>query len=784
MKAIALSLLGLTLAGCLLDDPLHPGEPELGESTAELTGTANPVDCGYADGRTCKSTQPLGHNVRDVVKWDPCFGGNFTWTAIVSLELDWDRACVGGIATAGKTGGCSAGTKLEGDAIFSGAASGAVTLSVATDGSIPSPGITSLTATCDEPLYVGVFRASAAGAGQQFVEGVDWNVFNIAWSYRSSHGQRLSQLEAWYDTDGTTRFDGVFVPGSGGYGLNAGMTLAQLRAQKDANHANGMELSDVDALQTANGVAYVGVWRAGTRVQEIYDGPVANFWAWSTPYTNQGYQPTIVESYYDARNVHRYTVVMTLTPGSSGWTSAVGLEYGAFAREWRKYRDQGWQLSQLETHVKNGVRYYDGFFLPGSADEDFVPGARAGEFYPALTRNTGAGLELIDFDRAKLGRTTTDPLREERLARTEYPVVSPVWMAEAMQAFWTAFGADPIGFTVALMKDGRLIGASSFGNAQTDADGGAVRMTPNAQWDYLSVSKFITTLAAAKVAEEQEIDIANTLLIPAIASKLGITVPVTSNPKDFWHITVKQAMNHTSNLKDGGCPQTPGAGWPLSEGGTTSPGPSMQNPTGSGPYNYSGFDACFLRMWVEVKTGMDFERYIDTHVFRPNGIHNLDCDIDPEKVQVMQYRDPFDNGPGTKDPDAPYCAPAGFKGTPLQMLQILQAVRTPGKLFGLPMLIEMRGSSTNPGDEWTFYQTAGVWPTTYGYSMTGGRSGMRTHIAQFPNQPFSGLSPFSVYGYHSGVDAVFFTNSSGLDGGPQADGVMAQWLSMAADPNP
>jgi CubicO group peptidase (beta-lactamase class C family) len=355
-------------------------------------------------------------------------------------------------------------------------------------------------------------------------------------------------------------------------------------------------------------------------------------------------------------------------------------------------------------------------------------------------------------------------------------VVSPVWMAQAENYFYSTWGREPIGYTVALMKDGRLLGASSVGYAKSSADG-SVRLTNDAQWDFLSDSKWITSLAAAKVAEEQGVNINTNLLVKDIAPQLGLTWQNTGSTTDFWHITNRQAMTHTSNLYDGGCDNGP-----LPSNWDVPPGPALQKPGGSGWYSYSGYDACMLRVWVEVRTGMPFERYVDTHLFRPNGIHDLDCLKDSDKTEVLQYMQPGDTNPGRSEPNT-YCAAAGFKGSPLQMLQILQMARVPGRVLGQSMLDSMRVGTTNAGDEWTFYQSAfdvdnNGMPDAFGYSMTGGRLGMVTHIAQFPTNPFDGSAPFTTAAYASGIDAVFFTNS-----GP-GSGYLVQWSSMQADPNP
>lgn len=781
---IALPLV-LALAGCTELDGAEPdvadvgtvdrGAADLGAASAALTSTGlNPIECGHDNGRRCEGESPVPHNRSHQVTWDPCYGGKFKWVASGSFETNFDRMCIGGVATAGSSGSCSAGTQLNGTGPWSGVADGAITISIATDVSVNSTGLDSLVATCDEPLFTGVFRPRSGLTEQYVVTDKTWNQFIQEIDERVDDGQRLSQVELWYGSDGNARFDGVFVPGSGGYGFNAGMTLQQLRDQEAANALNGMELSDIEVQQTGGSVVYIGVWRAGTRAQEIYDGPVDQFWTWNNTWSSQGYQPTIVESYY-VGSTHHYTVVVTKTPGQSGWWATVGVEYPYFASEWKKHRDLNRRLIQLETHVVNGIRKYDGFFVPGTGAEDFIPGSRWEQFDEAFDRNTTAGLELIDFDRHKLGLSPTDAKREEVPVRTDYPVVSPVWMAEAEKYFQDTWSAAPVGYTVALMQDGELLGATSAGHAQSPADGN-IRMTPEAQWDYLSVSKWITTLAAAKVLEEYPIDPHTAKILAWIDDRLGLTYISTNDPDDYWHITVWDAMTHRSNMINGGCGEagTAGGGMDPSKW-TIPPGPAQMNGP-RGTFNYSGFNHCMLRVWVEEVTGMPFERYLDLKVFRPMGIHNLDCKKDPEKVEVYVYDEPGDTGPGFSIPNT-YCNAGGFRGNVFEMLKLMQGVRHPGLALDTDSLADMRN------DEWTLFKstfdTDGVpGADAWGYSMTGGTGGMATHIAQFKDNPTSGTNPWTVNSYTHGLDAVFFTNS-----GPGA-GYLAQWRSVRADPTP
>ena len=91
---------------------------------------------------------PLPSSVTDSVIWNPCSGRGFTWQAVGQFEQTYDRACVGGVATAGIFGLCLGGTELNGSGPWTGSETGPSVLSIATDGSVSSDGITSIIAVC------------------------------------------------------------------------------------------------------------------------------------------------------------------------------------------------------------------------------------------------------------------------------------------------------------------------------------------------------------------------------------------------------------------------------------------------------------------------------------------------------------------------------------------------------------------------------------------------------------------------------------------------------------
>ena len=190
-----------------------------------------------------------------------------------------------------------------------------------------------------------------------------------------------------------------------------------------------------------------------------------------------------------------------------------------------------------------------------------------------------------------------------------------------------------MGYTIAAMREGRLLGATSVGNAAAYQNNPAasVVMTPDAQWDWLGMTKAVTAVAALKVADTKGISLSAPIL-PYIASRLSGSGIGTSGSNNLWNITILQAMTQTSNLGSGGCDGGPGT-W---ESAIT---PSLLNGP-LGQYSDSGYNACLLRLFVEQASGSDFPTYLDSALFRPMGIHNLDCLKDSEKAQVLAYDQP------------------------------------------------------------------------------------------------------------------------------------------------
>lgn len=745
-----MGLTALVMVGCTA--PAPEDEPD------GLSSPRDSIDCGFLHGRQCKSKGPLANMVHARTLWDPCYGGEFSWTAVVDFEQGHDFLCVGGEAT---PSGCTRGGKLTGDTTYTGRADGRIAVEILTNGSIQSKGIVKLTATCDEPLFTAVWAPSATAHSQKLYRGLDWTQLNDKIVELASQNMQLTKIELWYpDLDsGYAYFDAIFDVGSGG-GLDAGLTYAELQKLRISNAKQGLIISDVEAQQTRNGVVYVAVFKSGSATQQMYDGTASGFEAWAAPYLDDDYEVTTFESYQVADGgAHGTQYMMAVLSRSGGskntageWAVGLDLEYPSFAKAWKAHRAAGRTLSRLETRLVDGVRKYDGVFQKSANAKDFAPSTRWQQFSDQLEANRQSGWALVDLDRVKYGYVSYAPMAEELPVVNEYPAADPEWTARA-EAFMHP-PSQPVagGYTLALSRDGELLGATSSGNT---GDPNKL-LTPDAHWDYLSISKTLTGMAALKLAEQKGWNIHTTKIMPFIQSRLDpAKIGQPGAGWDLWDISIWDALTHNSKLIAEGC----------NEPGSEKDIIVAANINVSAADGYSGANPCMLRLLIEETSGHTFEDYVRKNITVPVGIHDMDCVKDPEHVEVLDY--PIAMG----QPGAPgtafsivndQCSAGGFKGTAMALLSIFEGMRNPGVLSEAS-LAEFRAASM------TFYP--GLENNVWRSAMRGGVGAGSTWIVQFPEDPFNNTSANmgTTAAWHHGVSVVLFGNFAGMGAPPLVD---------------
>jgi CubicO group peptidase (beta-lactamase class C family) len=684
-------------------------------TTASTLGVDYLLSCDATGGRGCRTVLGLPRMRTEAVRWDPCYGGGYRWTAQTMLQASYDRVCVGGTASAYSGGGCSAGTELTGNGTFNGTGSGATTVSLATGYSGSSQGLVSLTATCTDAIHTGVFR-QGTGA-QHFLTGRTWTQLDADLASEQTDGYRLARIERYYDEPGTPRFDALFEEAGGGWAVVPDLTYAQLDAKRA--ELTTLDLVDVEAYHNGSGIRYLGVWREGSRNQDLYNGGEAGFTTWLGTAFAAGYQMIDLEVYFSATGVKQYTATANRV-GAPGMKIEVNKRWPELMELWEQHSDTGWRLIDLEAYTIGGVRYYDGVFVPGSGAHDVIGGARPQEFGAARMGHAANGRRLVDIDRLEGEWSSSDWGEQDRQQENALPELDPDWMLELQHHFEATLGGSPMGYSYAAMRNGRLLAAGSYGYARAPGEGNKL-MTTQSQWDLLSISKMWTFIALVKLMEQHGID-AEDEIGPYLEGV--ITMPSSSDT-----VTFRNLINHRSGFQEISC-----------DGGTgTWEHLVAVRHTGTiGEHIYSGANSCLARVLVQELSGKDYVTYIDTAILRPMGLHGIDCTKDTDKVEVLEYGVTPNHGTGYSEPNM-WCASAGWKLRPLDMLVYLQGLRTPGLALNAAALAMVE--DIQPGWGRNIVSGNEVWASQ------GARYGATTAAVSLPN----------------GVDAVFFGNSTGAD---------------------
>ncbi len=191
-------------------------------------------------------------------------------------------------------------------------------------------------------------------------------------------------------------------------------------------------------------------------------------------------------------------------------------------------------------------------------------------------------------------------------------------MAKLVEAFMTKYSVP--GASVAVAKDGRLVYARAFG--QADQSSGR-RVGVKSLFRIASVAKPITSVAVMKLAEQGKL----TLSDAVFGSKglLGTTYGKTPYGTNIEKITVQQLLEHTSGgwMNDNNDPMfaQPNLNhaqlisWVLDNR-------PLDNTPGSN-YAYSNFGYSVLGRTIEKVSGQSYEDYVKTNVLAPAGISNM-----------------------------------------------------------------------------------------------------------------------------------------------------------------
>ena len=109
--------------------------------------------------------------------------------------------------------------------------------------------------------YSGVFLPGSGGYG--LWANVTWSSFRDKWQEWSGKNLRLVDIHV-HRVGGQTRYSGVFLPGSGGHGLWANTTWSSFTSKWREWSGQGLRLVDLNLHRIGNSIRYSGVFLPGT----------------------------------------------------------------------------------------------------------------------------------------------------------------------------------------------------------------------------------------------------------------------------------------------------------------------------------------------------------------------------------------------------------------------------------------------------------------------------------------------------------------------------------------
>jgi CubicO group peptidase (beta-lactamase class C family) len=344
-----------------------------------------------------------------------------------------------------------------------------------------------------------------------------------------------------------------------------GLTSAQYQAEFTRLINLGYRPVEVSGYEVGGQSRFAAVWvkTGGPALQARHDLTSAQYQATFNDLTRQGYRLARVSG-YAVQGQSRYAAIWLQT-GGAPWQARHDLDNSAYQTTFDDLRLQGYRPLQVSGFGRSGRDYYAGVWE----------------------------------NRVFSGRELTE-------------------METAVNNFMTRFSVP--GVSLAIAKDGRLVYARGFGQANT-ATGEAV--TTRHLFRVASVSKPITSVAIMRLAELGRLRLTDRVF--GQGNLLGTTYGETPYQANLDRITVQNLLEHT------------GGGWPNDN---TDPMFTNQGMDANAliswvvtnrrldtvpgtAYAYSNFGYCVLGRIIEQVTGEPYERWVRREVLGRCGIQGM-----------------------------------------------------------------------------------------------------------------------------------------------------------------
>ncbi|MCF7220552.1 serine hydrolase [Marilutibacter chinensis] len=480
--------------------------------------------------------------------------------------------------------------------------------------------------------YAAVWRRQA-GPAWAARHGLDPQQYQAAFNQMLGQGYRLNYVNG-YSVAGKPYYAAIWDKSSGpAWKARHGLTADQYQAAVNEAVRQGYALSHVSAFDLGGSPRFAAIFEKGGPAWVARHGLTASGYQQAFDgFAAQGYRLKVVSGYRQG-NSDRYAAIWVKTTGPQ-WSARHGIPAAHYQHVFDNHAYQSWEPQYVEAFNSNGGVRFNGLWT----NTVFKP----------------QDLKLIN---------------------------------DKVQAYMKANGIP--GMSVAVSKDGRLVYAAGFGQAETET---GMPVGPKHRFRIASVTKLMTSAAIRHLVNDTSLEMGSRVF--GANSVLGAQYPTPPENPDIEDITVDHLLRHRGGFlridKDG-----KGSDPMFDYTGTTHQGLiewALKNyPLGYAPgagseftskQRYSNFGYCLLGRVIEARTGKSYEAYVRDRVLKPAGANGIviggDKLADRKSNEVRYY------GPGAYSSVKPqrFDSHGGWIATPIDLLRFMRHETVLGTSYG------------------------------------------------------------------------------------------------------
>ena len=460
--------------------------------------------------------------------------------------------------------------------------------------------------------------ASTARAEYVARHGLTPTQYQAAFDEYAKAGFRLKSVSG-YVTGGAEHYAALWTKVSGPeWTARHGLSAAQYQQAFDDLARQGFRLTWISGHEAGGAVKYAAIWEKktgpawagrhglnGAQYQAAFDDLV----------TKQGYRLLHVNG-TSVGGAASYAAIFEKSPGPV-WIARHGLSASQYQTEFTQHTGQGYRLKEVSGyHVGGGDQYaaiWEKVASPVWSARHGIPDAWYQNVFDNFAYQGYEPTLITAFTSGGAGKLNGI------WDNAHFSGADLGFISSQMKSYM-ATNSVP-GASLAITKDGRLVYAAGFGQANTDTGEEA---GPTSQYRIASVSKNITTAAIMKLVEAGKLGLGDKVFGPG--GRLSAQFPTPASNTKINQITIKHLLEHVSGLSNaGGDPMFMNTSmnhaqlisWMLNDSA------HKMTRNANTQFEYLNFGYCLLGRVIEAISGKTYETFVKDNVLAPAGVHDM-----------------------------------------------------------------------------------------------------------------------------------------------------------------